>query len=111
MADDASQSLCYFTPFPLCSSQVLIDEADKADADFLGILLEVIEVGREAANSEMQRAFVSEFSIKHPLLFYKKISHYYTTHGSLHLESYAPIWLQSNHLNNKYTNIYALIRK
>ena len=76
--------------FPLCSSQVLIDEADKADADFLGILLEVIEVGREAANSEMQRAFVSEFSIKHPLLFYRKMSHYYTTHGSVHLESYAP---------------------
>lgn len=46
---DASQSLCYFTPFPLCSSQVLIDEADKADADFLGILLEVIEVGRVTA--------------------------------------------------------------
>ena len=45
------------------SSQVLIDEADKADAAFLGILLEVIEVGRQSVDSEMQRVFVSEFSI------------------------------------------------
>ena len=71
---------CNFTTFPVRSSQVLIDEADKADAAFLGILLEVIEVGRQSVDSEMQRVFVSEFSIS---------KHFQT----IHLESSSLMYL------------------